>query len=117
MYDVEISKLFEENYAVEVQDEIAWFLPHHGVHHPRKPDKVRVVFDCKVRLQGIGLNDIIYSGPNIINSLIDVLLQLRIHEHFSSGDVEAMFMRIEMSHADRRYFGFMYWEIGKPKID
>ena len=23
-----------------------WYIPHHGVYHPRKPDKIRVVFDC-----------------------------------------------------------------------
>lgn len=23
-----------------------WYIPHHGVYHPKKPDKIRVVFDC-----------------------------------------------------------------------
>ncbi|KAL0172456.1 hypothetical protein M9458_032767, partial [Cirrhinus mrigala] len=23
-----------------------WYLPHHGVFHPKKPNKLRVVFDC-----------------------------------------------------------------------
>ena len=23
-----------------------WFIPHHAVRHPRKPDKVRPVFNC-----------------------------------------------------------------------
>ena len=27
-------------------DESIWYLPHHGVYHPCKPVKVRVVFDC-----------------------------------------------------------------------
>ena len=24
----------------------AWYIPHHGVYHPHKPHKIRVVFDC-----------------------------------------------------------------------
>ena len=25
-----------------------WYLPHHGVYHPMKPNKIRVVFDSKI---------------------------------------------------------------------
>lgn len=118
MYIKEIESLLEEGYAEEVQEnEIAWFLPHHGVAHPRKPGKVRVVFDCRSRMKGVGLNGVIYSGPNVINSLVDILLRLCLHKNFGVGDVEAMFMRIEMSHADRRYFGFMHWLLGTPKVE
>ena len=34
-----------------------WYLPHHAVYHPKKPDKVRIVFDCSARFEGTGLND------------------------------------------------------------
>jgi hypothetical protein len=27
----------------------AWYIPHHGVYHPQKPGKIRVVFDCSAR--------------------------------------------------------------------
>ena len=26
-----------------------WYLPHHGVHYPAKPNKIRVVFDCSAK--------------------------------------------------------------------
>ena len=45
--------LLERNYARKVSDnqsnrrgEAVWFLPHHPVFHPKKPGKVRAVFDC-----------------------------------------------------------------------
>ena len=31
---------------LEVNDRPIWYLPHHPVTHPLKPDKVRVVYDC-----------------------------------------------------------------------
>ncbi|KAI9559446.1 hypothetical protein GHT06_013436 [Daphnia sinensis] len=34
-----------------------WYLPHHGVVNPRKPEKVRVVFDASAKYQGVALNE------------------------------------------------------------
>ena len=33
-----------------------WYIPHHGVYHSRKPEKIRVVFDCSARFNGTSLN-------------------------------------------------------------
>ena len=30
----------------------AWHIPHHGVYHPHKPGKIRVVFDCSAKFMG-----------------------------------------------------------------
>ena len=47
------------------EDGRLWCIPHHAVYHPQKPEKVRVVFDCSSRSQGISLNDKLLSGPEI----------------------------------------------------
>lgn len=61
-YDHQIVTLLEVRFAEETdEDEIAWFLPHHGVFHSRKSDSVRVVFDCDARARGLGLNDFILN--------------------------------------------------------
>ncbi|KAL1252183.1 hypothetical protein QQF64_019979, partial [Cirrhinus molitorella] len=40
--------------AEEVRDDgkegETWYLPHHSVFHPKKVDKLRVVFNCSARL-------------------------------------------------------------------
>jgi len=33
-----------------------WCIPHHGVYHPKNPDKIRVVFDCAAEYEGKSLN-------------------------------------------------------------
>ena len=33
-----------------------WYLPQHGVYHPCKPGKVRIVFDCSAEFHGTRLN-------------------------------------------------------------
>ncbi|KZS10176.1 Uncharacterized protein APZ42_025417 [Daphnia magna] len=34
-----------------------WYLPHHGVVNPRKPEKFRVVLDASAKYQGVALNE------------------------------------------------------------
>ena len=41
-----------------------YYIPHHGVYHRKKPDKLRVVSDCSAKYQGHSLNDFLLSGPD-----------------------------------------------------
>ena len=59
MYKTFIDDLLAKGYAREAKcDEIegkTWYIPHHGVIHPAKPGKVRVVFDCSAEFRGTDL--------------------------------------------------------------
>ena len=80
-YEEFISEMLEKGYAEPVVDpekvEGAWYIPHFGVRHVDKPGKVRVVFDCAFKVDGISLNDIILQGPDMMNSLLGVLINFR----------------------------------------
>ena len=67
----------------------AWYIPHHGVYHPYKPGKIRVVFDFLSKIQGISLNRMLHKGSDLTNSLIGVLR--------SRGDRIAVVADIESS--------------------
>ena len=54
-----------------------WYVPHHAVLHPHKPEKLRVVFDCAARYRGTSLNDQLLHGPDLTNSLFGVLVRFR----------------------------------------
>ena len=44
--------------ANELQDsERSWFLPHHHVINPKKPEKLRIVFDCAAEVKEVSLNN------------------------------------------------------------
>ena len=45
------------------------YVPHHGVYHPKKTDKIRVAFDCSDRYAGTSLNQNLLQGPDLTNSL------------------------------------------------
>ena len=41
-----ISKEYVRKTITNPLDGRTWYLPYHGVYHPHKPSKLRVVFDC-----------------------------------------------------------------------
>ena len=55
-----MTEMIKKGYAKAVPEESmvradgkVWYIPHYGVHHAQKPDKICVVFDCAAKFQGI----------------------------------------------------------------
>lgn len=92
--------------------EIVWYIPHHGVYHPRKPDKLRVVFDCSAKFCGISLNDTLLTGPDLINSLAGVLCHFRREAVAVICDIERMFHQFFVTPEHRTYLRFLWWQHG-----
>ena len=72
-----MAAIFEKSYARKVPADLSetnmkWYVPHHGIYHPHKPGKIRVVFDCSAKYQGKSLNDLLLSSPNLTNTLLGV---------------------------------------------
>ena len=93
-----VAEIVEKGYARKVPNEKlnrndgrVWYLPHHGIYHPKKPNKIRVVFDCSAEYQGTSLNKQLYQGPDLTNSLLGVLLRFHQERVAYMTDVEAMF--------------------------
>jgi len=86
-----------------------WYLPHHAVHHPAKPGKVRVVFDCSAKYHGMSLNDKLLQGPDLTNFLIGVLTRFRQDPVAVMSDVEAMFHQVRVNPKDRSALRFFCW--------
>ncbi|XP_030834543.1 uncharacterized protein LOC115921321 [Strongylocentrotus purpuratus] len=93
-------------------DKGLWYIPHHGVYHPKKPGKVRVVFDCSARYLGTSLNDHLLQGPDLINPLIGVLLRFRQGPVAFMCDVEKMYHQFKVADPHQNYLRFLWWEDG-----
>ena len=79
-----VDDLLTKEYARRLtEDEAAarssrtWHLPHHGVFHPHKPGKIRVVFDAAALHDRVSLNSQLNPGPDLTNSLLGALLRFR----------------------------------------
>lgn len=116
-YTEEIHKLHKKGYAEEVPPEDlnrvdgkVWYLPHHPVHNPKKPDKTRIVFDCAAKFGGSSLNDHVCQGPDLANKLIGVLLRFRKGDIAFMADIEAMFHQIKVTPDDRDVLRFLWFK-------
>ena len=68
--------LFTKDYARKEDTKPSgktWFIPHHGVYHPNKLGKIRVVFDCSGEFDGKSLNKELLTGPDLTNQIVGVL--------------------------------------------
>ncbi len=107
-----INKGNAEPAPVIPEGETVWYIPHHGVYHPQKPDKLRVVFDCSAKFCGISLNDTLLTGPDLINSLVGVLCRFRKELVAVTCDIEKMFHQFLVPPDERNYLRFLWWEGG-----
>ncbi|KAK0142765.1 hypothetical protein N1851_019297 [Merluccius polli] len=89
----------------------AWFIPHHGVYHPRKRT-LRVVFDCASVYGGTSLNKELLQGPDLTNSLVGVLLRFRQGPIAIMTDIEGMFHQVRVAKEDVNYLRFLWWPDG-----
>ncbi|KAJ8041442.1 hypothetical protein HOLleu_12255 [Holothuria leucospilota] len=118
-YQIEINKLLDNGYAEVVPyNEIhtarhVWYLPHHAVITEKKPDKLRVVFDCASRYGGKSLNERCKQGPNLINNLLHVLLRFRLHKFAFHADIEAMYNQVKIPIKDRDALRFLWYKNGR----
>ena len=78
-----------------------WYIPHNGVYHPRKPNKIRVVFDCSARFGGTSLNDQLLQGPDLTSCLVSVLSRFRQQPIAFMGDIDAMFHQVRVPDKQR----------------
>ncbi|XP_069103769.1 uncharacterized protein [Argopecten irradians] len=95
-------------------DEECWYLPLFGVYHPKKPDKIRGVFDSSVKHEGISLNKVLMKGPNLTNNLLGVLLRFRKEYIAISCDVEQMFYCFGVREDQRNFLRFLWYEDNNP---
>ena len=111
-----MQSLLDKGYAKQVNHAGAeggtWYLPHHPTYHPKKPGKLRVVFDSAAKYQDVPLNDQVLKGPDLTNSPLGVLLLCRQELVALIGDIEAMFHQVRVAENDLDAFRILWWTDG-----
>nr|XP_054607751.1 uncharacterized protein LOC129167238 [Nothobranchius furzeri] len=100
---------------MEPKEGKVWYLPHHGVYHPRKRT-LRVVFDCGASYKGSSLNGQLLQGPDLTNSLFGVLTRFRQENIALMTDVQAMFHQVKVSEKHLDFLRFLWWPLGDTSV-
>ena len=111
-----MNDLIKKGYAERAPKECekAWYIPHHGVYHPKKPGKIRIVFDCSADFMGHSLNRHLLQGPDLTNSLVGVLCRFRREPVAFTCDIEGMFHQVKVNKEHRDFLRFLWWMKATP---
>jgi hypothetical protein len=114
-----MQKILENNHAevappLQNNDE-CWYLPLFGVYHPKKPDQIRGVFDSAAKFNGISLNNVLLTGPDLSNSLLDVLLRFRREMIAVTADIQHMFHCFIVQEDHRNDLRFLWYRNNDPE--
>ena len=122
-YNTFMNDTISKNYATKIPVEEldgpqgrTWYIPHHGVYHPRK-HKLRVVFDCGASFKGQSLNKELNQGPDLTNTLVGVITRFRQDYVAIMADIEGMFQQVKVPPRDRDLQRFLWWpngDLAKP---
>ena len=86
-----------------------YYLPHHAVvKEHRQTSKVRPVFDASCKsYNGVSLNDCLLTGPNLIPSIISILIRFRRWRVVICADITKAFHQILVRPCDRDCHRFL----------
>ena len=91
-----------DNVSVSFVDSSVHYLPHFSVRK-RSSGKLRLVYDAsaKSHAKSYSLNDCLETGPDLINSLLSILIRFRTFKYALKSDIQKAFLQIEIEEYDR----------------
>ncbi|XP_058449016.1 uncharacterized protein LOC131428977 [Malaya genurostris] len=83
-------------------------MPLKVVLNPRKPNKVRLVWDASAAVNGVSLNSELLKGPDMLVSLPGVLCSFRERPIAYGGDIAEMYHQIHVRSEDKSAQRFLF---------
>lgn len=85
-----------------------WTLPIFAVTNPKKPDKVRLVWDAAAKVDNVSLNSVLLAGPDQLVSLSDILSRFQQRKNLICADIREMFHQIRIRESDQHSQRFLW---------
>ena len=112
-----MKRIFDRSHAsyipkeqLQTTPDQVWYLSHFDVHHPKKPEQIRVVFDCSAAFDNKSLNKLLLQGPDLMNSLIGVLMRFRKEYVAITCDIEQMFHCFYVIPEHHNFLRFLWFK-------
>jgi hypothetical protein len=112
--DYEQNGIIEQVPANEVAGEVGQvhYLPHRPViREDKETTKIRAVFDASCKVNGPSLNECLYSGPNLLAIIFDILIRFRLNRIGILADIKQAFLNIAISPEHRNYLRFLWFDV------
>ncbi|XP_037042681.1 uncharacterized protein LOC119079015 [Bradysia coprophila] len=121
----QIKQFVEKGYIRKLStDEIkncqypVWYLPTFPVFNPKKPEKVRLVWDGAAKVKGTSLNSKLLVGPDELVPLPELLRRFRERKIAVTGDIAEMYHQVLVRESDQHVQRFLWREspLAEPDI-
>lgn len=88
------------------------YLPHRAVvKEDRLTTKIRIVFDASCKVKGVpSLNDCLYSGPNLLCKIYDILFRFRLNKIAVVADIKQAFLNVGINKEHQDFLRFLWIE-------
>ncbi|XP_055527542.1 uncharacterized protein LOC129720134 [Wyeomyia smithii] len=95
-----------------------WYLPLGVATNPKKPDKIRLIWDAAAKVGEVSFNSRLLKGPDLLVALPTVLSQFRQFPVALTGDVMEMFHQLRMRFPDcqSQRFLFRFCSSDNPQV-
>lgn len=87
-----------------------WYLPTFPVFNPKKPTKVRLVWDGAAKVGQSSLNSNLSTGPDQLVPLPVLLRKFRERKIGVTGDIEEMYHQVKIREEDQHVQRFLWRE-------
>ena len=95
-----------------------YYLPHRPIlREDKETTKTRAVFDASCGSDGPSLNDCLYSGPNLLSEIFDILLRFRFSFIAILADINQAFLNVEISKEHRDFLRLLWYENNNLESD
>lgn len=106
MVEMQSNNYIERAPAAECSTGQEWYLPYFVTSQVKK----RIVYDGKAQFKGACVNDIILSGPDLLNPLLHVLTRFRLGKYALMSDVTKCFFQVQLPACQRDLFRLLWFE-------
>ncbi|XP_058828364.1 uncharacterized protein LOC131688208 [Topomyia yanbarensis] len=85
-----------------------WYLPINVVLNPKKPGKIRLVWDASASVRGVSLNSLLLKGPDLLTCLPTVISRFRERRVGFGGDIKEMYHQLRIRYEDQHAQRFLF---------
>ena len=80
------------------------------MRNDKQTTKIPAVFDASCKVSSPSLNDCLYSGPNLIVKIFDILLRFRLNKIGVLADKKQAFLSVGIATHRKDYLKFLWYD-------
>ena len=87
------------------------------IRNDKQATKIRSVFEVSCKVSGSSLNECLYSGPDLIVKIFDILLtRFRLNKIGVLADIKQAFLNVGIATQHRDYLRFLWYDLEDEQV-